>query len=206
MPAPSLALIGSKQWLIEIGWTDWWKSYATGIQHPIEDRAWFEDLQARLKSLGCGPAWMQSHHPCCWGIWCQQNTPTANKHKLTLHPFCECWQWHSFSLSNTYKHPSSHLQFDSQLNTYCIDLSKPALLCSPPPFTFGIHQISIIKNSVKLMIANEVLCLVKVYSPFDITSRGVTACGEWHLNQRCTSRESRACALYRTFSSDDAGC
>lgn len=30
-PAPTVTLIGTKQRLIEIGWTDGWKSYATGI-------------------------------------------------------------------------------------------------------------------------------------------------------------------------------
>lgn len=37
-PAPTVTLIGTKQRLIEIGWTDGWKSYATGI--PPASRRW----------------------------------------------------------------------------------------------------------------------------------------------------------------------
>lgn len=37
-PAPSATLIGTKQWLIEIGWTDGWRSYATGIL--LASRRW----------------------------------------------------------------------------------------------------------------------------------------------------------------------
>lgn len=83
-PAPTVTLIGTKQWLIEIGWTDGWKSYATGI--PPASRRW--------PSMGWGfgsgaeITWLwtciDAEPPRCWGIGCHQ----THQLKINVNPRC----------------------------------------------------------------------------------------------------------------------
>lgn len=92
-PAPTVTLIGTKQWLIEIGWTDGWKSYATGI--PPASRRW--------PSMGWGfgsgaeITWLwtcmdaEPPPPPLLGHWLPSNTPTENKCESALRLFCACW-------------------------------------------------------------------------------------------------------------------
>lgn len=75
------------------------------------------------------------------------------------------------------------MHFVTQFNAHYINLSKMSLIALFSPFHihFGLSQISIIKSSVEPMIANKVLCAMKVFFPFNITSRVSTACGVWRL-------------------------
>lgn len=163
--------------------------------HPVDDWAWFEDLGVRLISLGCGPAWMQGHHPWCWGIIASRTHQLQiNTNPLCIH-FVHVVSGADFlCLTPTITH-----LFIRSL-THRLTLIKLILVNQPHPVLLNNLLLfwepsNIHKNSVKPMIANEVLCEVKIFFPFDITSRGSTACGVWHLNQRCSSREPHTCVL-----------
>lgn len=156
--------------------------------HPADDRAWVEDLGARLKLLGCGPALMRSHHPCCWAVSWQQNAPPANRCESALRPFCAGCQWHRFPLSSTQRRLCSL----THTLIFIMWLSVNPLLQRTSLWfilIFGVLQISGIKISFKPMIANKVLRASEVFFPSDVSPRGSTACGLWHLNQRRSSRE-----------------
>lgn len=141
-PAPTVTLIGTKQQLIEIGWTDGWKSYATGI--PPASRRWL--------SMGYGfgseaeIAWLRTcmnaepPHPFpflrCWGIGCQQT------HQLEINVNLLCN--HFVLVSSTVFLLNTDLLMCVLIHNLTLILwilVKTASLCSSPHFTFILDSI-----------------------------------------------------------------
>lgn len=181
----------------------------------------------RHRNPACIP-WMTEHGLRIWEwgwyrlavdlLECRATTPAAgaslpakhNQLQINTNPLCIHFVRVGSGADFLCLTPTNTHLFIRSL-THRLTLIKLILVNQPHPVLLdNLHLFwepsNIHKTSVKPMIANEVLCEVKVFFPFDITSRGSTACGVWHLNQRCSSREPHTCVLYRTFSSDDGGC
>lgn len=103
--------------------------------HPVDDRAWFEDLGVRLKSLGCGPARMQSHHTTPVAV-----TLVASKaQQLQINTNTLCIHFVRVVSGIVFLCPTPTY---TQFNTYYMDLRKSASSCSSPQFIFVVGSIN----------------------------------------------------------------